>query len=82
MKHLYPVFTRKSVSDIDTVTIRSYINQRKAEGAAASTINKEVGLVSSAISYARREWGWNLSNPVQGNRMRESEGRVRWITRE
>ena len=82
MKHLYPVFTGKSVADIDTITIRGYIKQRKAEGAAASTINKEVGLMSVAINYARKEWGWNLPNPVQGNRVPEPEGRVRWITRE
>ncbi len=65
MKHLYPVFTWKSVADIDTVTIRGYIKQRKAEGAAASTINKEVGLMSVAINYARKEWTFEkLARPT------------------
>ena len=82
MKHLYPVFAGKSLSDIHSTTIRAYINQRKSEDAAASTINKEVGLMSSAITYARKEWGWSFTNPVLGNRVREPEGRVRWISRE
>jgi integrase len=63
------------------VDVRTYIAQRKAEGAAASTINKEVGLLSSAINYARREWGWNLLNPAERCKLREPEGRVRWLTR-
>ena len=82
MKHLYPIFTGKRLSDISTIDIRVYVHQRKADGAAASTINKEVGLMSSAITYACKEWDWNLTNPVQGNRVREPEGRTRWISRE
>ena len=82
MKHLYPVFAGKSLSNIHSTTIRAYINQRKSEDAAASTINKEVGLMSSAITYARKEWGRSFTNPVLGNRVQEPEGRVRWISRE
>ncbi|MGH8644168.1 MAG: tyrosine-type recombinase/integrase [Gammaproteobacteria bacterium] len=62
--------------------VRNYIAQRKAEGAAASTINKEIGLLSSAINYARREWGWDLHNPASCCKQREPQGRVRWISRE
>lgn len=81
MKYLFPVFTGCSLAEIDVVAIRTYIGHRRIKGAAASTINKEIGLLSSAINYARREWGWKLDNPVQGNRVKEPEGRVRWITR-
>ena len=49
-------------------------------GAAASTVNKEIGLLARAIHYANREWGYSLYNPVQGCKQREPEGRVRWLT--
>jgi len=60
--------------------VRTYISERKSHGAAASTINKEIGLLSSALNYAHREWGWEVSNPVRGNRVREPEGRIRWLS--
>jgi len=81
LKHLYPVFTGRDLATLTTVEVRGYIAQRKAEGAAASTINKEVGLLSKALNYARREWGWELANPAQRCRQREPAGRVRWLTR-
>lgn len=45
-----------------------------------STINRELSVLSAAINYARREWEWELPNPVHGRKLREPEGRVRWIT--
>ncbi|WP_457666175.1 tyrosine-type recombinase/integrase [Thiolapillus sp.] len=62
--------------------VRAYVRERRREGRAASTINKEVGLLSAAINYANREWGWEIDNPAQGCRQREPEGRVRWISRD
>ena len=55
--------------------------QRRADGAAASSINRETGLFSAACNYARREWGWNIDNPAQGCKLKEPEGRVRWLSR-
>ena len=81
MQHLYPVFTGLSLSEIDTVAIRAYIRQRQATDAAASTINKEIGLFSSAINYAPEEWGWQLVNPVDRIRLEEPVGRMRWLSR-
>jgi integrase len=46
-----------------------------------STINREVGLLSAAINYARKEWGWELQSPAQGRRLREPGGRLRWLTK-
>jgi len=43
MQHLYPVFIGCLLSEIDTVAIRAYIHQRQVDGAAASTINKDIG---------------------------------------
>lgn len=36
--------------------------------------------MSAAINYANKEWGWQLDNPAQGQRLKEPNGRVRWIT--
>jgi len=81
LDHLYPVFTGRDLGTLQQAEVRQYTNHRKAEGAAASTINKEVGLLSAAINYARREWGWDIPNPASGCRLKQPEGRVRWITR-
>lgn len=62
--------------------VRSYIDGRRKDGAEPGTINREVGLLSAAINYARMEWDWDIPNPAQGRRLREPEGRVRWITQE
>lgn len=80
-KHLYPVFTGRNLREISAANIRKYIDDRKAEGAKPATINKEVGLLSAAINYARMEWDWDVPNPAAGRRLREPEGRLRWLTR-
>jgi integrase len=38
-------------------------------------------MLSSAINYARREWEWSIPSPVTGRKLKQPEGRVRWITR-
>jgi integrase len=82
LKHLYPVFSGQDLNRFTQVDVRRYVSARKEAGAAASTINKEVGLLSAAMNYARREWGWQLPNITSGCRQKEPEGIVRWITRE
>lgn len=79
-QHLFPIFTERMMSDIRPADIRQYLTARRAAGAAASTVNKEIGLLSRAIHYINREWGYTLYNPVQGCKQREPEGRVRWLT--
>jgi integrase len=81
LKHLYPVFTGQNLYELQQSQVRAYIAQRRSEGAAASTINKEVGLLSSAIGCAQREWGWEVPNPAARCKQREPEGIVRWISR-
>jgi len=80
-QHLFPVFTERMMCQVQPLDIRQYIRMREDEGAAASTINKEIGLLSRAINYTNREWGMALYNPTQGCKRREPEGRVRWLTR-
>jgi integrase len=81
MRHLYPTFTGCDLSRLSSVDVRKYISKRKQEGAAAGTINREVGLLSSAMNYANREWGWCIQNTAAMCKQREPEGRVRWLTK-
>lgn len=81
-KHLYQFFTGHQLEALKGSDIRAYIEVRKSEGAAQGTVNREIGLFSSAINYARNEWDWEIPNPVMGKRLREPEGRIRWLTKE
>ncbi len=69
------------MNQLTAVDARSYISLRKGQGVSPSTINRELALLSAAINYANREWDWNLPNVARGRKLREPEGRVRWITR-
>jgi len=81
VKQLRRFFSGRMLDEITPQEARGYVAARKTEGAAHATIKKELGLLSSAINYARREWGWDAANPVQGLRLKVPEGRIRWITR-
>lgn len=82
-KPLYANFTGGDLSTLSAVRVRGYIDARRLDGAAPGTINRELGLLSAAWNWASREWGWDLPpNPTTGRRLREPEGRVRWLTRE
>ena len=81
VRRLYAAFSERSMSSITPVDVRGYIRQRRDQGAAAGTINKETGLLSAACNHANREWGWDISNPATGCRQREPEGRLRWLSK-
>lgn len=78
--HLYPAFTGRRWCEIGALEVRRYIRVRQRAGAAASTINKEIGLLSRAARWAGVEFGQALENPAAGLKLREPEGRVRWLT--
>jgi integrase len=80
VKRLKPFFTGRDMRTLKRSDVRAYIDRRKADGVAGSTINREIGLLSVAINYARREWEWNIPNNVQGMRQKVPEGRVRYLT--
>lgn len=61
--------------------VNGYIQFRRSKSVCDSTINRELGLLSAALNYARKHWEWNLSNPVEGRRPPQGKGRIRWITR-
>lgn len=78
--HLYPAFTGRRWCEIGALEVRRYIRVRQRAGAAASTINKEIGLLSRAARWGCVEFGQALENPAAGLKLREPEGRVRWLT--
>ncbi|WP_408606021.1 tyrosine-type recombinase/integrase [Imhoffiella purpurea] len=81
-KALFPVFTGRQLTEIGAADVRAYINNRRAAGIAPGTINKEVGLMSAATNWAKRELEWEISNPWAARRQTEPAGRDRWLTRE
>ena len=81
-KRLYPRFSGRVLETLCVADARAYVAGRTAEGAKPATVNKEVGLMSAALNWARRELEWDVPNPFQGRRQREPAGRNRWLTRD
>jgi integrase len=81
-KRLFPVFTGRVLETLSVSDARAYVAQRKKEGIQPGTINKEVGLFSAALNWARRELEWDVPNPFQGRRQKEPAGRNRWLMRD
>jgi integrase len=81
-QHLYRHFTGHELASLSGIDVNRYIAERRSAGAAPATINRELGLLSSAINYAPRELEWNIPNPVQGRKLQAPEARVRWISQE
>ncbi|KAA3634549.1 MAG: site-specific integrase [Proteobacteria bacterium] len=80
-RKLYETFTGKSLHEISPSNVRDYVSKRKSAGVSNATVNKEIGLLSAAMNWARKELDWDIPNPAQGRRLREATGRVRWLTR-
>ncbi len=80
VKQLQRVFKGMPISEIGPVQIGSYKRLRASQGVSGSTISKELRCLSAAINYARKEWGWEMANPVQGRCPPSSQGRVRWLS--
>lgn len=74
-RRLFPEFSGRVLEALTVTDSRAYVVKRATEGAQPGTINKEIGLVSAALSWARRELEWDVPNPFQGRRQREPSGR-------
>lgn len=81
-KRLAEVFQGRTLASIRPADIRGYIDGRRADGAQPGTINRELGLLSAAWNWANRDLEWDIRNPAEGRRLREPEGRVRWLRRD
>lgn len=69
------------MDSLGAADILAHIQRRKADGVAPASINRELALLSAAINHWNREHDANLPNPTRGRKLREPQGRVRWITR-
>lgn len=68
------------LNSLSATDIREYIDLRRRQGVVNGTINREIGLLSAALNWANRELEWQLPNPVTGRKLKESEGRIRWLS--
>jgi integrase len=72
----------QSIHELTRPAVLRYIETRQTAGIAAGTINKELTLLSAAINEYARDRGIELQNHVSRAKLREPEGRIRWITRQ
>lgn len=79
-KRLYPHFAGLAIHEIEAEEIFAYIEARREDGAADSTIAKELQSFSAAVNWCNAHLGWHLPNPCAGRIPRAGEGRLRWIT--
>jgi integrase len=80
-KHLLPL-ADYWCSELTTSIVRTHIKEREAAGAKPGTINKELGFLSAAINAYNLDHSTQLFNPVKGLKLREPEGRLRYLTRD
>lgn len=57
--------SRKSLAAIKGADIASFRDERQGEGIAASTVTKELALISHLFEVARKDWGIEIQNPVK-----------------
>ncbi len=80
LKHLLPVFGETLLVDVTPKNLVAYRNQRRTEGAATATINKELQLVRHAFNVAEREWEWCHTNPMRKVALEPAHNTVdRWL---
>lgn len=75
-------FDGKDLRSLGAKDVRAYIQHRQAKKIGPATINRELGLLSAALNWAKRDLEWQLPNPVMGRLLRAPEGRLRWLSRE
>ncbi|MBF0154397.1 MAG: site-specific integrase [Magnetococcales bacterium] len=79
-RHFLRHFAGKYLDEIKGTDVRGYVAARQADGIKPATVNRELNTLSTAINWARRQLGWEVQNPVEGNKLPEPEGRLRWLT--
>jgi integrase len=70
---------QKTLASLRAADVAAYRDERKQAGRAASTLAKELGLISAVFKIAIAEWGMeDLTNPVVGvKKPRQPNGRER-----
>lgn len=83
-KHLLRILGKETpLSDIATIDIYKYQQQRINEKSSASSIRQEISLISKMYEIACTSWGLPVDNPVSSvERVPPPPGRERFLTSE
>lgn len=81
-KALFPFFTGRLLANIGAQEVRAYIAHRQDKGRSAGCINKEIGLMSGALRWAKEELEWDVGNPWRTRFLREPATRTRFLSQE
>ena len=71
-KNLSRAFKDVRLEDINAGLVRKYITERREEGLAPATVNREISLLKSVL-YAAEYDGLIASNPIRGRRVKKLE---------
>ena len=82
VKQLRKTFDGCVMNSLRARDVSEYIGARKNQGMANASVNRELEVLSAAINLVNRDLEWSLPNPVVGRKLKEPEGRVRWLTYE
>ncbi len=83
VKHLYRLLGDGCIlNTLSPGRVHGYSLTRRSEGAAPATVNREIGLLSAALNWARRTLGWKVENVAEAQRMPVPPGRDRWLTQD
>jgi integrase len=83
LNHLIPAFGNKYLSQITPAMIARYKVVRRAQGASASSINKELAFSKHAYNITLKDWEWVTDNPFIKIPMEKvNNGRLRYLTYE
>ncbi|MCC7277913.1 MAG: site-specific integrase [Chromatiaceae bacterium] len=82
-KVLFPHFTGRLLADIGAQEVRAYIAHRQAQGRLPGCINRELGLMSGAMRWAKDELEWDIgNNPWRTRFLQPAAPRTRFLSRE
>jgi len=80
-KNLKNFFGSQKLSSLSSKDVTKYKVQRREYGASASTINRELYMLSRAFKLAVNEWEWLDQNPVSKvSKETENNERYRWLS--
>ena len=77
---LQPFWAHRPLTDIRGATCRQYLAYRMEQGVKASTVRRELAILSAAVNYWHREHGPLNSIPVV-TLPAKGKSRERWLTR-
>ena len=80
-QRLIHAFGDLTLQEVRPSLLAAHKSRRRAEGAAAKTINHELSLLGHAFQLAVKEWEWVAENPVQKVSKEKVRNLIeRWLT--